>query len=163
MFMQSGGGGGWGSALDRDPKLVLEDIANDVISVQAARDDYGVVVAPEGVKVDDGQASNCESKWKEEHELLRGEAEHIDGNESCCFPANVSDLQNFVYLNSCAKGALCTQVRAAYDEYLKQLGPAWRSVATLDGRTGAAGTLCGVHRGQAERDSHDAECIFRSR
>lgn len=38
-------------------------------------------------------------------------------------------LQNSVYLNSCAKGALCTQVRAAYDDYLNswdQLGAPWQ-------------------------------------
>lgn len=53
VFMQSGGGGGWGSPLDRDPKLVLEDIANDVVSVGAAREEYGVVVEPSGAKIDD--------------------------------------------------------------------------------------------------------------
>ena len=53
VFMQSGGGGGWGSPLDRDTKLVLEDVANDVVSVEAAREQYGVVVEPSGAKIDD--------------------------------------------------------------------------------------------------------------
>lgn len=44
VFMQSGGGGGWGSPFERDPSAVMEDVRNEVVSVQSARDDYGVVL-----------------------------------------------------------------------------------------------------------------------
>ena len=64
VFMQSGGGGGWGSALERDPKLVLEDIANDFISMQAARDEYGVVIAPEGNQIDDQASKHLREELK---------------------------------------------------------------------------------------------------
>jgi N-methylhydantoinase B len=64
VFMQSGGGGGWGSPLDRDPKLVLEDIANDIISVQGAREEYGVVVEPSGSKVDDVASQKLRQELK---------------------------------------------------------------------------------------------------
>jgi N-methylhydantoinase B len=39
------GAGGWGDPLDRDPAAVLRDVRNDFVSEQAAREDYGVVLA----------------------------------------------------------------------------------------------------------------------
>ena len=50
----SGGGGGWGNPLERDPAAVLEDVRNDYVSISAARDDYGVVIDPETMTVDLG-------------------------------------------------------------------------------------------------------------
>ena len=38
------GAGGWGDPLDRDPERVLKDVRNEYISLDTARDDYGVVV-----------------------------------------------------------------------------------------------------------------------
>ncbi len=38
------GGGGFGDPLERDPKLVLEDVADDYVSVERAARDYGVVI-----------------------------------------------------------------------------------------------------------------------
>lgn len=40
----SAGGGGYGDPLERDPQMVLDDVINDYISIQGARDDYGVAV-----------------------------------------------------------------------------------------------------------------------
>ena len=40
----SAGGGGWGNPLDRDPAAVLDDIRNDMLSSEKAREWYGVVV-----------------------------------------------------------------------------------------------------------------------
>ncbi|MEI4273590.1 hydantoinase B/oxoprolinase family protein [Klenkia sp. LSe6-5] len=42
------GGGGWGDPLDRPVEEVLRDIAWLKVSVQGARDDYGVVVSEDG-------------------------------------------------------------------------------------------------------------------
>jgi N-methylhydantoinase B len=39
-----GGGGGWGSPLDRAPELVLRDVENELVSVDRAKDVYGVVL-----------------------------------------------------------------------------------------------------------------------
>ena len=47
-----GGGGGWGDPLERDPRLVREDIIDDYVSVDGARRDYGVVVDPRTLEVD---------------------------------------------------------------------------------------------------------------
>src|SRR5215813_4262619 len=41
------GAGGWGDPLERDPARVLRDVRNELVSVESARDDYGVVLVPE--------------------------------------------------------------------------------------------------------------------
>ena len=41
----SGGGGGWGDPLQRDPDAVALDVAAELVSAQRARDVYGVVIA----------------------------------------------------------------------------------------------------------------------
>ncbi|HEY3277975.1 MAG TPA: hydantoinase B/oxoprolinase family protein [Syntrophorhabdaceae bacterium] len=40
------GGGGYGKALERDPELVAFDVAQGYVSLESARDDYGVVLDP---------------------------------------------------------------------------------------------------------------------
>jgi N-methylhydantoinase B len=45
------GGGGWGDPLEREVELVLLDVVQGKVSLEAARDDYGVVVS--GDVVDD--------------------------------------------------------------------------------------------------------------
>jgi N-methylhydantoinase B len=37
-----GGGGGWGDPLERDPDKVLEDVLDELVSLEAAERDYGV-------------------------------------------------------------------------------------------------------------------------
>ena len=44
MIAETPGGGGWGDPFDRDPDLVLRDVQDGVVSPEAARNDYGVVV-----------------------------------------------------------------------------------------------------------------------
>lgn len=44
----TGGGGGWGNPLERDPILVLHDIRNGFLSADKAESVYGVAVAQEG-------------------------------------------------------------------------------------------------------------------
>ena len=46
------GGGGWGDPMDRDPARVLRDARNGIISIAAARDQYGVVIDPDTWLVD---------------------------------------------------------------------------------------------------------------
>ena len=43
LYHRQPGGGGWGEPLDRPPEAVQRDVKNGKVSVQAARDDYGVV------------------------------------------------------------------------------------------------------------------------
>jgi N-methylhydantoinase B len=44
----TGGGGGYGDPLERDPLAVAKDVRNELVSVAAARDDYGVVLDATG-------------------------------------------------------------------------------------------------------------------
>lgn len=53
LVNNSGGGGGWGDPLQRDPAAVLRDVKNDYISSESARDHYGVVISPETGRVDE--------------------------------------------------------------------------------------------------------------
>ncbi|MGE3270408.1 MAG: hydantoinase B/oxoprolinase family protein [Chloroflexota bacterium] len=46
------GAGGYGDPLKRDPILVAEDVIDEKVSVQAARDEYGVVIDPGTLTVD---------------------------------------------------------------------------------------------------------------
>ncbi|WP_198083863.1 hypothetical protein [Variovorax sp. E3] len=52
VFAQSGGGGGWGEPLQRDPAHVLNDVVNDLVSIEKARGDYGVVIDAARLEVD---------------------------------------------------------------------------------------------------------------
>ncbi len=45
-------GGGWGDPLDRDPELVLQDIRNGIYTVGYVRREFGVVIDPATLEVD---------------------------------------------------------------------------------------------------------------
>lgn len=45
-------GGGYGTPFERDPVLVREDVINEYISIQQARDTYGVIIDPNTMEVD---------------------------------------------------------------------------------------------------------------
>jgi N-methylhydantoinase B len=47
-IVRTGGGGGWGDPLQRDPELVCEDVAEGLISAASARKHYGVVLRDGG-------------------------------------------------------------------------------------------------------------------
>jgi N-methylhydantoinase B len=53
VFAESQGGGGWGDPLERDPALVREDVLDEYVSVEGARRDYGVVIDPDILAVDE--------------------------------------------------------------------------------------------------------------
>jgi N-methylhydantoinase B len=48
----SAGGGGYGNPLERDPEAVRTDVFNGYVSVERAREDYGVVIKPVSLAVD---------------------------------------------------------------------------------------------------------------
>jgi N-methylhydantoinase B len=49
ISFQQPGAGGYGDPLERDPARVLADVLDDYVSVAAARDEYGVVIAGDTV------------------------------------------------------------------------------------------------------------------
>ena len=52
MVADTPGGGGWGNPMNRDPVLVLRDVRDGIVSVEAAAVDYGVVVNVDTWSVD---------------------------------------------------------------------------------------------------------------
>ncbi len=44
VSQQSGGGGGYGNPLDKDPKAVLSDVVNEYVSLWSAKNDYGTII-----------------------------------------------------------------------------------------------------------------------
>jgi N-methylhydantoinase B len=51
ISFQQPGAGGYGDPLERAPGLVLEDVLDDFVSVRAAREQYGVVLAGKGLEL----------------------------------------------------------------------------------------------------------------
>jgi N-methylhydantoinase B len=64
VVSQSAGGGGYGSPLERDPARVISDVREGWISVERARDVYGVAFAGEGAElaVDNGATAALRKK-----------------------------------------------------------------------------------------------------
>ena len=58
------GGGGWGDPLDREPEKVARDVALGLVSMDSAKQDYGVVMDPHRLKV-------LEKETTEQRESLR--------------------------------------------------------------------------------------------
>jgi N-methylhydantoinase B/oxoprolinase/acetone carboxylase alpha subunit len=52
LYHRQPGGGGVGEPLERDPRIVAEDVRNDRVSAAAAREQYGVVVEPGSLAID---------------------------------------------------------------------------------------------------------------
>ena len=45
ISMRSPGGGGWGNPLDRAPELIVQEVADGLLSISQAAEQYGVIVA----------------------------------------------------------------------------------------------------------------------
>ncbi|PYO54163.1 MAG: hypothetical protein DMD84_03460, partial [Candidatus Rokuibacteriota bacterium] len=52
ISFQQSGAGGYGDPFERDPGAVLEDVLDDYVSIEAARERYGVVIVGEHVDVE---------------------------------------------------------------------------------------------------------------
>ncbi|MEW6374876.1 MAG: hydantoinase B/oxoprolinase family protein [Thermodesulfobacteriota bacterium] len=53
VTIDAAGGGGNGNPLERDPEMVLSDVMEGYVSLESAREDYGVVIDPKTMKVDE--------------------------------------------------------------------------------------------------------------
>ncbi len=62
MRQVAGGGGGYGQPYLRSAKLVAKEVKNGILSLESARDDYGVVVNPQTFEVDSVEAERLRSK-----------------------------------------------------------------------------------------------------
>lgn len=59
----AGGGGGYGDPLKRPAEKVLKDVRNGFISIEKAREDYGVVIDPKTFKVDMEKTKSLRRTW----------------------------------------------------------------------------------------------------
>ncbi len=66
MWSKSGGGGGVGNPLDREVEKVRWDVLNEYISIEKARNVYGVVIKPVTFEVDYSKTKELREKLKAE-------------------------------------------------------------------------------------------------
>ena len=59
------GGGGFGNPLDRAPDDVLNDVLEKYVSVEGAREMYGVGINEGGMKIDDQETASFRSRSRE--------------------------------------------------------------------------------------------------
>ena len=57
-------GGGYGNPLERDPHNVLEDVLDEKLTIQSARDEYGVIIDPKSMSLDPGATERLREKTK---------------------------------------------------------------------------------------------------
>jgi N-methylhydantoinase B len=55
----SAGGGGYGNPFERDPEDVAADVQNGYVSIEKAREDYGVIISAETLTVDVAATAAC--------------------------------------------------------------------------------------------------------
>jgi N-methylhydantoinase B len=65
VVYHTGGGGGWGNPLHRDPAAVLNDVIQGYVSPAAARDDYGVLLTADGRAVDAAATTRLRERLRE--------------------------------------------------------------------------------------------------
>ena len=82
VSIRTGGGGGWGDPLERDPELVLSDVINEYIAIDEAREIYGVVIDKQTLKIDIEKTKELREKFrKNKHEYLRKIMEYASRRE----------------------------------------------------------------------------------
>ncbi|MFT5349802.1 MAG: N-methylhydantoinase B [Gammaproteobacteria bacterium] len=62
LTIKMGGGVGWGDPRLREPELVLSDVLNGFVSVEAAKVDYGVVIDPKKHQIDVSKTDQLRNK-----------------------------------------------------------------------------------------------------
>lgn len=63
ILLRTPGGGGYGNPLDRDPKLVEQDVLDELLDIEDAANNYGVVITPDRLTVD----LTATNQLREEH------------------------------------------------------------------------------------------------
>ncbi len=64
VIVTAGGGGGYGDPVERDPELVLRDVVDGYISLEHARAEYGVIIDPNSLKIDQRATAKLRSGHK---------------------------------------------------------------------------------------------------
>jgi N-methylhydantoinase B len=58
------GSGGWGDPLEREAAKVLADVRNEFVSLAAAATEYGVVIDPQSLTVDDAATTRRRARMR---------------------------------------------------------------------------------------------------
>jgi len=64
VTIDAAGGGGYGDPLERDPEMVEQDVLEGYVTIERAREDYGVVIDPETLKVNWEATANLRKSLK---------------------------------------------------------------------------------------------------
>lgn len=64
FLFESTGGGGWGRPTERPVAKVLEDVLDEYISIQAARDQYGVAIDARTMTVDEAETATLRAAMR---------------------------------------------------------------------------------------------------
>jgi N-methylhydantoinase B len=65
LIYVTAGGGGWKDPLDRPPERVQKDVIRKLVSLEKARRDYGVVLDPRTLAVDDEATNELRAKIRQ--------------------------------------------------------------------------------------------------
>jgi N-methylhydantoinase B len=66
MVYLCGGGGGYGDPLERDPELVLKDMQQGEVTIEYAKEAYGVVIDPKLLTIDPRETEKLRKEMREE-------------------------------------------------------------------------------------------------
>ncbi len=66
LIYQTAGGGGWKDPFDRPAEMVQKDVKNDLVSVEKAKSDYGVVLDAKTFEIDESATETLRAKLREE-------------------------------------------------------------------------------------------------
>src|SRR5262249_51799449 len=66
LIYQTAGGGGWGDPLRRDAEKVRIEVVRELISREKARRDYGVVIDPQTLQVDEAATRTLRERMANE-------------------------------------------------------------------------------------------------
>jgi len=64
------GGGGYGDPLNRKPEMVAHDVIEGYVSIESAKVDYGVVIDPKTLEVDENETAKLRKTLDSNREVL---------------------------------------------------------------------------------------------
>lgn len=71
LRIHTAGGGGWGDSLERESQRVKLDVIRGLVSLESAQADYGVIINPSTLEVDESGTKQVREKIKQERNELR--------------------------------------------------------------------------------------------
>ena len=77
----SAGGGGWGNPLERPTEQVRDDVLDGFVSQASAREDYGVVLDPSGLEVDEVETRTLRKSLRGETKMFH-RGSYFEGDEA---------------------------------------------------------------------------------